>query len=325
MKRGMNVLVSLMVLAMAAGATQGAVKPITESLNLPTIWEQAGPQEQLKALRVAEVDALRLLVERIYGVYLDSDTTVYDLVLADDEVRAGVTRTIKGVATTEDPEYLDDGIVQVVRAVKLRQVLRTITEKVTKKKILGRMITVERLRKVEVENRDKVIDVMGNGALPGSKGLRKIQAKRAGEIDAYRKLTERLMGVRVTSKTTVKDFVLESDVIRARASQLIKGAKPVAITYLPDNSCEVKMQIKVADIFRIIRKYSKEDQELIKVEKEYAAATFTETGLGAPRPIKDEAIAEACAPTSEIQAVDGVYQETEIIIKQYVGQGIVIE
>ena len=39
----------------------------------------AGPCERLKATRAAELDADRLLAERLYGVQVDADTTVADL------------------------------------------------------------------------------------------------------------------------------------------------------------------------------------------------------------------------------------------------------
>ncbi|MBI3987782.1 MAG: hypothetical protein HY343_12725 [Lentisphaerae bacterium] len=323
--RWIRAITALGLLAAGFITASAAVKPATGTASdVPAIWQQAGPQERLKTLRVAEVDALRLLTERVYGVQLNSETTVFDLLLRDDDLRAQVVQTIKGVATTEEPEYLEDGAVQVVRAVKLRQVLETITRTITRKQTaFGDPITVSDVEKMSREKRDVVIDIMGNGALPGSPGLRKIQAKRAAEMDGYRKLAERLMGVRVTSATTVKDCVLQSDKIRACAAQLIKGAKPVSIKYLADESCDLGMQIKVADIFRVIRKYSKADKELLSVERDYETTTFTETGHGAPRAAG--AGPTVGGPTSDMEAMDGVYQETEIIIKQLVGQGVVIK
>ncbi|MFA7158769.1 MAG: hypothetical protein WC299_05650 [Kiritimatiellia bacterium] len=318
-------MIYMLLLAVCCLTARAAVKPAVATGALPAVWQAAGPQEKLKALRVAELDALRLLTERIYGFQLNSGTTVYDLMLADDELRMGIARTIKGVTTTESPEYLDDGIVQISRAVELRQVLETVTQTVVKKNALfGRMVTMSDVEKAEQECRNVVFDVMGNGALPGSPGMRKIRAKRAAEIDAYRKLAERLMGVQVTSSTTMKDFVLRSDKIRACTAQLIKGARPVSIKYLADDSCEVSMQIKVADIFRIIRKYSQDDMENMAVERDYATTTFTETGHGAPRLAGDEIVA-AAMPVSEMEALNDAYRETGIIIRQLVGRDVVFE
>ena len=55
---------------------QAAVKPTEESApKLPEIWQKAGPRERLMATRAAELDADRLLAERIYGLQVDSEST----------------------------------------------------------------------------------------------------------------------------------------------------------------------------------------------------------------------------------------------------------
>lgn len=332
MNRLLGILAAALTVAVLAPSTPAAIKPTNRSStkSLPEIWQKAGPQERLKALRVAELDGTRLLVERIYGVQLDADTTVYDLVMESDKIRSEVSRVIRGVSTTEEPEYLEDGSVQVVRAVKLRQVLETISRTVREKEGPRGLVKIEDIEKVERKNKDTTIDVMGNGALPDSKGLRRIQAKRAAEVDGYRRLAERILGVRVLSNATVKDFVLESDEIRARTSQIVQGAKPVAITYDDDDSCEVKMQVKVADIFHVIRIYSRrpdvKGESFLKVQTESETQTFTETGRGAPRPegqVQDTL--SAAAPKSEADAEKGAYRTAEVVIRRLVGQGVVVD
>ena len=74
----------LLVASLAASSSlllpsvvQAAVKPTGESApKLPEIWQKAGPRERLKATRAAELDADRLLAERIYGLQVDSETTI---------------------------------------------------------------------------------------------------------------------------------------------------------------------------------------------------------------------------------------------------------
>jgi hypothetical protein len=271
---------------------------------------------------VAELDATRLLLERIYGIGLDAETTVADFALQDDTINGEIMRTIAGVATSEGPEYKNDGQVWVVRKVKLRQVIETITTSIKQKPRFGKMITTEALLKVEQENRDTVIDVMGNGAIPGSEGMRKIQAKRAAELDAYRKLAERINGVEVASGTTVKNFVLESDEMRARiAYQIVKGAKPVSIDYTPDCACEVTMQLKLVDIFRVIKVHSHKAKSEVKWETQTETTTITEIGRGAPRPK-----GEAEAMNAQAGSVAGRPTTSfDVVSKTLVGQGVVIE
>ena len=54
-----------------------AVRPKEVAADaLPGVWAQVPVQERLKALRAAEVDGTRLLLERIMGLHVGSETTV---------------------------------------------------------------------------------------------------------------------------------------------------------------------------------------------------------------------------------------------------------
>ena len=52
----------------------------------------------------------------------------------------------------------------------------------------------------------------------------KLLARRAATVDAQRNLLEMINGVRVTAGTTVKDMVVESDIIGSRVKGLLRGA-----------------------------------------------------------------------------------------------------
>jgi hypothetical protein len=56
-------------------------------------------QQRLLAIRVARLDAMRELTEQIYGLRIDSRTTVIDAVLQSDTTRAAVSGTIRGART----------------------------------------------------------------------------------------------------------------------------------------------------------------------------------------------------------------------------------
>jgi hypothetical protein len=62
-----------------------------------------------------------------------------------------------------------------------------------------------------------------------------MMAHRAAEIDAKRKLVERILGLRITSDTLVKDFVAESDQIQAVTNGTLIGATIVRTYYLVDS------------------------------------------------------------------------------------------
>jgi hypothetical protein len=301
---------------------QAAVKPTEEEGPvLPEIWVKAGPRERLKATKAAELDADRLLAERIYGLQIDSETSVKDLAETDDAISGAVSATLVGSITTEPPEYLEDGRVQVVRAVKIREVIDTLNRVIKGKKLEdGSVATVSDVVKTDRKTNDKIIDAMGNAALKGSEGHQKIMAKRAAEMDAYRRLAGRMMGVKIEGNTTIRDFALENDEILASLSQVLKAATPTAIKYnKSDGSCEVTMEIKTQDIIRTTRRFVKGNTTKTQIKDEIEEKTFSETGMGAMRDI-----AQGDAPSGG-SSPDEAFEETEMILKQVVQSGPVVQ
>ena len=306
-------------------ASYAVVKPTEEDGPvLPEIWQKAGPRERLKATRAAELDADRLLAERIYGLQVDSETTVQDLAAGDDAIAGAVSATLVGSITTEQPEYLPDGRVQVVRAVKIREVIDTLNRVIKGKRLSdGSIVTTADNTKSNREVKDKVIDVMGNAALPGSEGHQKIMAKRAAEMDAYRRLAGRMMGVKIDGNTTVRDFALEHDEILASLSQVLKAASPTGIKYNKSNgSCEVTMEIKTQDIIRTTRRFLKGTTTKTEIKDEVQEKTFSETGMGAMR---DVVKSDAPSGGSTAGGKSDPFFETEIILKEIVQSGPVVQ
>jgi hypothetical protein len=303
-----------------------AVKPTEEEGPvLPEIWVKAGPRERLKATRAAELDADRLLAERIYGLQVDSETTVQDLAAGDDKIAGAVSATLVGSITTEAPEYLPDGRVQVVRAVKIREVIDTLNRVIKGKRLEdGSLVTTSDNTKTNRTTNDKIIDVMGNAALPGSEGHQKIMAKRAAEMDAYRRLAGRMMGVKIDGNTTVRDFALEHDEILASLSQVLKAATPTAVKFnKSDGSCEVTMEIKTQDIIRSTRRILKGTTTKTEIKDEIEEKTFSETGMGAMRDV-----AQGDAPSGGSASGGSKSEpffETEIILKEVVQSGPVVQ
>jgi len=92
------------------------------------------------------------------------------------------------------------------------------------------------------------IDAVGIGAPPErfyGKPQARPMAMRAATADAYRKLLEVTQGVRVNSETTVKDFAVESDIIRTQVEGMVKGAQIVKTDYLSDGTVEVTVRMSL--------------------------------------------------------------------------------
>jgi len=314
---------------MSVSASYAAVKPTEEAApRLPEIWQKAGPRERLKATRAAEIDADRLLVERLYGLQIDSNTTVLDLTAGDDKVAGAVSASLVGSLTIGEPEYLADGRVQVVRAVKIQEVVETLNRVIKGKRLAdGSFANSSENEKTDRSVTDKVIDVMGNAALPGSEGHQKIMAKRAAEMDAYRRLAARMMGQKISGDTTVREMCLQNDDIVAKLSQVLKAATPTNIKYLDDGSCEVTMEIKVSDLIRTTRSYMKGDTQKTEIKDDINERSFSEIGRGTMQPVAavmPAAMPQGDAPALKTSSQDPFF-ETEMILKQVIQSGPVVQ
>ena len=82
---------------------------------------QTGASARVNAERAAEMDARRNLVEQLYGVQINSQTTVRDFVLQNDRVNADVTAFLSGARKVGEPVYNDDGSVEVTVEIALDQ------------------------------------------------------------------------------------------------------------------------------------------------------------------------------------------------------------
>ncbi|MDX8395947.1 MAG: hypothetical protein R8K22_06000, partial [Mariprofundaceae bacterium] len=71
-------------------------------------------------------------------------------------------------------------------------------------------------------------------------------ACRAAVTDAQRNLLETTKGVRIQSATLVKDFMVESDLVRSTVKGVVKGAHVMAKSLEADGSCHVTMAIPLS-------------------------------------------------------------------------------
>jgi hypothetical protein len=77
------------------------------------------PQARPMAIRAAQLDAFRNLLEATKGVRIDSTTMVRDSMVESDLIRSQVSGMVKGAQVVKK-EYLSDGTVEVTVAMSLR-------------------------------------------------------------------------------------------------------------------------------------------------------------------------------------------------------------
>lgn len=240
----------LTFVTLTIGQSFGAVFPRdVNGPNLPPVWEAASAKDRLNAIKAAEIDADRLLIERVQGAEIETGTRVRDLISEQDLSRGLTTGFITGAQTVKAPIFLPDGQVQVVRQIQLEQVVEYIKRVVKQKAYKNGLSQV--VSDVTTPSRKTVItnlDVVGNSALPGSEGHQKIMSKRAAEIDCYRRIAARLKGMTVASETLTENFVFDSDQVDSNLMALVKDAVVKDIQYNKrDGSCKVTMELVVTE------------------------------------------------------------------------------
>ncbi|MCL4476331.1 MAG: LPP20 family lipoprotein [Nitrospirae bacterium] len=220
---------------------------------------QLDPQKRLMAKRAAKVDALRNLAEIVYGVRINSSTTVRDFVTQSDVIRARLDSVIQGA---REVDYVErpDGTAEVTVEITLGQV----------EDILGRRLSYNYQTfsatgygapsgsYVEPAPPAPALDYVrakGYGIEPKDPSMtsaeKTLMAKRAAKVDALRNLAEQVRGVRITSDSYVRDFITQSDEMRARVNTFIQGARVVSERQMPDGSYEVEVEAELEPLRRI--------------------------------------------------------------------------
>lgn len=292
-------------------------------------------QSKLLAKRAAQADAYRNLAEQVKGLRITSTTFVKDFVAESDEIATAVKTFLRGAKVT-DVRYMEDGSAEVTMELALKTIQAELTS-IYKAHYKGDKYKINDFQDLHVTNKIEKITVTGNGAprsiaveeygedgravsgrslsLPAAwKGIpaqARLMAKRAAQVDAYRNLSEQVMGLRITSSTYVRDFVAESDEIRTNLDTFLKGAKVVEFRYLDDLSVEADVRLALQTIITELKReyeaYYKGKKVQIRDFEEMKQTVkidyVTATGTGLP-PAKYLEAAEPVARVSALRAPD---------------------
>ncbi|MBW1674949.1 MAG: LPP20 family lipoprotein [Deltaproteobacteria bacterium] len=93
-----------------------------------------------------------------------------------------------------------------------------------------------------------VASAIGIGAPPPkpvNMAQARAMAKRAAVIVARRNLLEIIKGVRIDSLTLIKDFVVQSDIIRNQVDGYLERSQVVDIAYMSDGSVEATVAMNL--------------------------------------------------------------------------------
>jgi hypothetical protein len=201
--------------------------------------------KKLMTVNAAKVAAERAIVESVIGLKVRSRESVEDLVAQDVTVDAKTAAAIKGIEYTEAIYDPDKDIAQVVASIKLGRVSN----------IIGK----------NIDFGGQTIQRVGFAtSTPEMAGP--LRALRAAELDAYKQLAKTIIGFKIDSNTSVKDFILKSDDIRAKMMAAIYGAELVGYRWDENGDAYVKMRLKFGFVQDVLNRRIKYDNEVVEVE-----------------------------------------------------------
>ncbi len=278
-------------------------------------------KNKLLAKRAAEADAYRKIAETIKGLHITSDTLVRDFVTESDVIKSELDTFIKGVRLGS-PKWYEDLSCEVPAEVTVAKLITQLKE------IHSRHYNGSAIKATDFENmkqfiKKDIIKVVGMGAprpdlppdlpegveevittipgLPPTPPIpelwikigpqARMMAKRAAEMDAQRRLLERIKGLRITSDTLVKDFVTEWDEIQAETRGYLVGAHEVKTYYHHDEPIvEVTYAIPVESVITTIKELhtrhykgsSVKATDIVNVKQRLKHDEFEATGMGVP-------------------------------------------
>ncbi|MEK6676185.1 MAG: hypothetical protein AABZ47_11095 [Planctomycetota bacterium] len=254
-------------------------------MSVPAIWRSVGPQARLMAERGATLDAVRKLLEQIKGLRLTSDTLVRDFITESDEISAHAAGIVVGAQEVGKYLHTDELIVDVTVEIPLEKVITRIKElhsehyhgnKVTttditnvKKSIVRETVQatgsgvpakrfIQQATSAGFQMPEWVADrveVVGQGTDPAIDTAQgKLKAARAAEMDGMRKLAEQINGLRISSNTTVQDFVTQNDEIRSQVDALLAGAVSDPATFA-EGIAKVRISIPAGNVWTVVNQH----------------------------------------------------------------------
>lgn len=201
--------------------------------------------KKLMTVNAAKVIAERAVVESVIGLKVRSSETVEDMIAKEVTVDAKTAARIKGIEYTDIVYDPSKDIAQVEASIKLGKV----------NNIVGK----------NIDFGGRTISRYGFAtSTPAMAGP--LQALRAAELDAYKQLAKTIVGFEIDSETSVKDYLLESDEVRAKMMAAIYGANLVDYRWDEQGDAYVKMRLRFGEVEDILNQKINYEDEVIEVE-----------------------------------------------------------
>jgi len=254
---------------------------------------------RLMTERAARLDSLRKIGERVNGLMITSETNVHDFVATDDRINAAMQTFLRGAREVATRYHDNELIVEVEMEITLQDLIVNL-QKWHREYYKGEKITQQDFERLSVQVEEKSIRETGMGVPPdnylkdlppegtaavsfGKEAINwpgtmqavgqsaldtenanaaqaRLMAIRGAELDARRKLAEKLDGLVIRSNTSVRDFVAADDRIQTSMLTFQQGARVVddSERFLEDGIVEVTVEIDLDPLRNMILYYQEQ-------------------------------------------------------------------
>lgn len=182
----------------------------------------AAGNKKLVTIKKAKVMAQRAIVESVVGLKIRSESLFANQPSDYNQIQSKVSASIKGIMF-DTPKYdTQKDIAMVTAKIRLGSI----------KTVIGKPIHYDNV----------VISRVGFGT--SSREFQpQLSSLRAAELSAYDEMAQLLVGQKLQSKTTVKDFVLESDEVRTKTLAALWGSEVKDYGWQEDGTAYVTLRL----------------------------------------------------------------------------------
>jgi hypothetical protein len=207
-----------------------------------TAW--AG-NKKMMTVNAAKVLAERAVIESVVGLKIRATDKVENLVATHMKIEAKTAAEVKGINYTDIVYDPAKDIAKVTAELPADRV----------RNIVGGDIRYGNMVIKRVAFASSSPEMVGP-----------LKALRAAELDAYKQLAKQIVGFKLASDTTVENYILTNDTVRAKVLAAIWGAELVGYRWDDAGDAYVTLRLKTGIVEDVMGQRVNHQGEVIEVE-----------------------------------------------------------
>ncbi len=201
--------------------------------------------KKLMTVNAAKVLAERAVIESVVGLKIRATDKVENLVATHMKIEAKTAAEVKGINYTDIVYDAGKDIAKVTAELPVDRV----------RNIIGGDIRYGNMVIKRVAFASSSPDMVGP-----------LKALRAAELDAYKQLAKQIVGFKLASDTTVENYILKSDTVRAKVLAAIWGAELASYRWDNEGDAYVTLRLKTGIVDDVMGQRVDHKGEVIEVE-----------------------------------------------------------